>query len=450
MPVARHFAKQLSGLSLAIAMALPAWHAHAGYPELGLVGLAVHQETGRNIYLAALRSAGGQSPQRFLLGDGTLVLEQRVVARRTSTRNLLGTLLLQSELATGNGPSTAATEFVTNLIGAVQGSLYAGDSLEIARLTSGEVVASLNDVELARSQDETVFDYLAAAWVSDGGPSRAFYDSLMSPTIDPALSTVYDANTPTPERLQTVASWQAEPEPEPEPQVEPAPETVVAAASPAIEQAEPVEPESGETVSMDLTEVSSGQGPAVANVSASATMPQRSTQGLALAEPQVPAPQQASDEAQSARPETAEPPAGDTGDETQPVQVAALSPIESDPLLASDVQAMDLTEYSRQLTDFNNHLLRKVYTRIEYPRAAVRRSIQGNLELDVTLAADGGLMEIEVARSSGYKMLDSAAMRAAREALQSASDINPVAVAEYGREDGRLVIPVPVSFRLQE
>ena len=57
---------------------------------------------------------------------------------------------------------------------------------------------------------------------------------------------------------------------------------------------------------------------------------------------------------------------------------------------------------------------------------------------------------MSVARSSGYKMLDKSAMRAAERALRQAPQLNPVVVAEYGRADGQLVIPLPVSFRLQE
>jgi protein TonB len=108
-------------------------------------------------------------------------------------------------------------------------------------------------------------------------------------------------------------------------------------------------------------------------------------------------------------------------------------------------------EYSRRLEEFNDLVIRRVYAEIEYPRAAVRRSLQGALELDVTIDADGALTGVVVARSSGYRMLDGSAVRAATRGLQriDPDTIDPVAVAEYGTEGGELVIPVPVTFRLQ-
>jgi hypothetical protein len=56
---------------------------------------------------------------------------------------------------------------------------------------------------------------------------------------------------------------------------------------------------------------------------------------------------------------------------------------------------------------------------------------------------------VTVAESSGYTILDKAAVQAAEAALaKSMGAIDAVAVAEYG-SDGSLVIPVPVNFILQ-
>ena len=110
-------------------------------------------------------------------------------------------------------------------------------------------------------------------------------------------------------------------------------------------------------------------------------------------------------------------------------------------------------DYSRQLGIFNNDIIRRVYSEIRYPRAAVRRNLEGSLELDITLDRSGELVGIEVAQSSGYAMLDKSAMTAATKALKKkgAGEITAVAIAEYGeREDGLVVVPVPVSFILTQ
>ena len=135
-------------------------------------------------------------------------------------------------------------------------------------------------------------------------------------------------------------------------------------------------------------------------------------------------------------------------------QVASLHAT-SDMLGASapeGVEAVDIQDYSQRLGQFNTRLIRSVYDEIQYPRQAVRRNLQGRLELDVTLQQDGTLVDISVGQSSGFKILDKAAVRAARKALTSIGpdQMDPVAVAEYGGADNKLVVPVPVQFLLTE
>ncbi len=112
----------------------------------------------------------------------------------------------------------------------------------------------------------------------------------------------------------------------------------------------------------------------------------------------------------------------------------------------------DNKDYSQRLATFNTQVLKKVYAEIQYPTRAVRRGLQGRVELDVALRESGELLEITVVQSSGYKILDKAAVKAAGKALASleSSDLDPVAIAEYGDENEALVVPVPVQFMLTE
>ena len=50
-----------------------------------------------------------------------------------------------------------------------------------------------------------------------------------------------------------------------------------------------------------------------------------------------------------------------------------------------------------------------------YPTEAVRRGIEGKLVLKLTISASGAVSRVEVAESSGYRMLDDAAVAAVRE-----------------------------------
>ncbi len=51
---------------------------------------------------------------------------------------------------------------------------------------------------------------------------------------------------------------------------------------------------------------------------------------------------------------------------------------------------------------------------LNYPDEARRRNLSGELELEVTLNADGSLVSIDLLRSSGHEVLDEAARRIVR------------------------------------
>ena len=78
----------------------------------------------------------------------------------------------------------------------------------------------------------------------------------------------------------------------------------------------------------------------------------------------------------------------------------------------------------------------------EYPELARRRSEQGRVVLRVEVSMDGRPLEISVARSSGFGILDSAAENAVRE-------WRFVPATEGGRPVPATA-EVPVQFRLED
>ena len=120
--------------------------------------------------------------------------------------------------------------------------------------------------------------------------------------------------------------------------------------------------------------------------------------------------------------------------------------------LDTEVLALGVREYSRRLSAFHNGLVARVYRAIKYPKRAIRRNLEGRLELDITLRKSGELVAVSVAETSGHSLLDEAAVEAAEKALTEAdlSNLDVVAVAEFGNRDGRVVVPVPVNFQLMQ
>ncbi len=76
-----------------------------------------------------------------------------------------------------------------------------------------------------------------------------------------------------------------------------------------------------------------------------------------------------------------------------------------------------------------------------YPELARRRNWQGTVALAVTVESDGRPGHVDIATSSGYPLLDKAAMRAVR-----SWHFHP------GTENGRpvtMTVLVPIDFRLE-
>lgn len=420
-----------AGLCAAIS---PAW---AVSTDLQLVGLAVHQETGREIYLGAIHVDKLVPPPEDLMQfTGPKAMEYRVVARRTSIRSLLGSILLQAELASGSPSSTQTAAFVDDILLRVQGSLYAGDAFDITLTENDEAIASLNGHELARSTDGTVFDYLLMGWLGEKGASADFRAMLMAPAVDESLLAAYHAHEASSDRVAAIGTWVAPVAPTAAAVVNETPQAPVPAVSDeanALANQSPVE----DTV---FNVPAADEGVAVATVASldrAESLPEPVAQPVLDAE--LPDP---------AKLDNADAAAG-----TEPVQLAAITPqnslITPDPTLS---QVLSLAEYSEQLAEFNTMVMRKVYAEIRYPKSAVRRSLQGNLELDLHLNPDGSLKEVMVAQTSGHKTLDQAAVRAADNAFDDSGlgDINAAASSEYSAGNGQLVVPVPISFRLME
>ena len=404
---------------------------HAIGPDFRMVGLAVHQETGREIYLAAIHvDKMVPKPSDLVQASGPKVMEYRVVARRTSIRSLLGNILLQGELASGKSPSVKTAEFADMIMSSIQGSLYAGDSLEFLLTADDQTTASLNGYELARIDDGYVFDYLLRGWVGERGPSTVFRASILEDQVSPALLEAYDAHTASQERLAVVSTWGKPEEPEPVAVEEPSVAIDADERPEFVAEVEQSEQQTSATIAL------------VDAVVAAADLPQP--------EPVVTLPELDTSAAVTEH-------AAETTT-FEPVQLAMASPVsavgEFEPAARhmNDIAALDVMEYSQRLALFNSTVLRMVTINIRYPKAAVRRSLQGSLELDLTLQKDGTLNEVVVGRSSGYNTLDQAAMRAANKAFKDSAleSIDPVALAEYGDGSGVLVVPVPVNFILTE
>ncbi|TXS93714.1 energy transducer TonB [Parahaliea maris] len=402
--------------------------------ETDLVGLAMHRETGREIYLGALRAEHALvNVADIATANGAREMEFRIVARRTSIRSLLGGILLQAEVATGTAPVPATVDFANDVMNSVQGSLYTNDSFILRSTDGGTVVALINGQEMARSSASEVFPYFLAGWIEDRGASTAFRSTMLAPDIDIDLRATYGSLKPAPDRVASVSAWSATTIPvevvAPEP--EPTSEAVQQVAAIAVVN-EPAEDTNTQPEAPPATALPEEVTPVPADVVAA-------TEAAAAAIPASPA---STPSIAMARPKP-------VLTEVTPTAKLRKETAAADP---NDITRMSVIEYSQRLAAFNTQVFRMVNMEIRYPRAAIRRNIQGSLELDITLSSKGELLDIAVGRSSGHSMLDKSALKAANDAFETplGEAVDEVAVAEYSGDGERLVIPVPVNFVLTE
>ncbi len=98
-------------------------------------------------------------------------------------------------------------------------------------------------------------------------------------------------------------------------------------------------------------------------------------------------------------------------------------------------------KFEALLVEYGRTVRAELRRRIRYPRAAKDRDLQGTVTLTITLSRKGALIDYSVHRSSGFRLLDQAAIAAAQRArFPEAPALLP---------DATLAFRVPLAFRLQ-
>ena len=79
----------------------------------------------------------------------------------------------------------------------------------------------------------------------------------------------------------------------------------------------------------------------------------------------------------------------------------------------------------------------------DYPRLARMRGWQGQVRLRVRVARKGAVMEVEIARSSGFEVLD-------REAQAMVRRADPLPELPLSLAEREFTLDIPVVFRLEQ
>lgn len=112
------------------------------------------------------------------------------------------------------------------------------------------------------------------------------------------------------------------------------------------------------------------------------------------------------------------------------------------PIAAVETKSEGDSGNERLLDGYGQRLSEVLSRHQHYPRLARSRGWQGQVRLRLHLAQQGAVLDIEIAESSGYEVLD-------RQALEMVRLASPLPVPPDGMRGDKFTVDVPVTFRLE-
>ncbi|WP_317931252.1 TonB family protein [Halioxenophilus sp. WMMB6] len=398
-----------------------------------LNGLASYQQLGNERFIAALYLDKLTSDSKGALAVSQHRQMELRIPDSFSARRHIRTWI---EGAAINNPAALLTEQAEAMVAfteLINIPLKSGDHLLIdAPWEGAPLVISLNGTELGTISQAGLFDVLLRAWIGNVPLSSTFRQEILADgKVDPDLRARFTQLTPTPERVAyaktltqksgqdseqattVAAATTSKRAPNPAPAAA-APATVVAVHKPAIQ------PPSTKVHQPPAAPPQQAANVAETSVTVASVEP--------ISQPPVdkPAPRASSESTAQKNPITL----ASLGDERL---IDDDDDVLSEPLSVNDLLQQQL---------YHSELLSWAYGKVRYPKRAVDRNHEGRVTLQVTINQKGKVVETETLDGSGYSTLDSAAIRAVKDA-----DPFPAPPMEL---NGQLYsFTVPIEFRLQ-
>ncbi len=394
---------------------------HSSHADLN--GMSVFDTFGKDKYIAALYlDAPTDSSESAMQQSDSAVMEFLIVDRSISRR---GMARLWAESVSINADDEQlekhASELaaMTNLI---KGRLVTGDKLRVKNTIEG-IALELNDVALGEIESQGLFDLLLQTWIGEVPPSTKFREQLLAAgQINSDLLSRFNALQPTDGRVEQITSnWLAPVEIENSEQLaitEASTQTVIQSNPEPAVVALPPEPTNTEVAQFTeqtvVEETNVGPEPAVELVvEQSQENVESQNNDLAQAIPE----QLAEVEDTTANEEVSELFSNSLEEETPPLQVALATPQipESIPSEESvDVDNQLSVEELLEGQKYYTRVKRKIYRSVVYPNLALRAGREGNVALDISLDANGQVVDTVVSEKSQYRTFDREATRAVK------------------------------------
>ena len=414
--------------------------AHA---DLQLNGVADFTELRRSFYLGGLCvERPAQDGQVLVDSDQRKRMVLKITADRWSPRSFSGhwtrSLLINNDAETLNAFGEAVIEF-NNLL---REDLVHGDVLEIERADDGSTEVRLNSVALLNVSRPGFTEMLLRTWIGSRPPSTEFRQQMLGLELSPERVARFKALGPGQQRVAAIAAWTNE-EADQESVEPPAAE---ADTDDSRFIAPPLVPPSGDTVVAVRAAPPAAIEPAAkaapaGDSAAPGTNIKPQPQPEAVSKPPA-APVAAAGLAMSPASNAS---SGGVVPASLIVESAAPQPgTHEEAGETREASGSELSaEEERALVElYQNMVVRKILGQVQYPDYALRRGLEGVIELRVKVNRGGEILDIEEIAPTRYDVLN----KAGRRAVEQIGEFPRVPAALAGDV---IQVDVPIRFQLR-
>ena len=100
------------------------------------------------------------------------------------------------------------------------------------------------------------------------------------------------------------------------------------------------------------------------------------------------------------------------------------------------------TASAQDISSWQKSVTQKIAKKQTYPRAALRKELEGKVQVEINIDRDGNIVAHSVTQSSGHDVLD-------REVPKLMKRVNPLPAPPADVTDSQLTLVVPLAWALQ-
>lgn len=435
--------KTIYACLISIALVASSLCARAQNGDLNLNGMAAYEQLHKEYFIGALYLGWpGRDAAAIANMPGKKRLQINVTADRWPS---LRFSQMWNQAITINNPSAVINANALDILAFTsvpKGDLVEGDHLIVDLTSNNTTQVSINGMVALRTNSPALFTMLLNAWIGPRPPTSEFKRDMFDLPKDQAghdLVARFDNIHPSDARKKVIAGWGYKAESE-------APAVAAAAAATAV-TATATAPAAIATAATAATpkkpEVTEAAKPEAATKPVAEAKPNAEVKANAESKPAAPPAIAESTKSAPAAPPTA---AANTPAKPATPPAQPIAPPAQPAVASAQPDATAKAAHDNEQDELNNNyfgIVRKqVIRNIEYPRRAVKESIEGLVMVRIKVDRSGGLSSFEIAQSAD-DLLDAEAERAVKKAA-------PFPKPADGLEGNAFEYIVPIVFKLTQ